>query len=173
MIGAREFTAFTAVGTAAAGVNLCVVAGTVPLGVSPLVANVVGFLVAFALSFIGHARWSFPATGRPVRARPATVRAPIGRGVRAERGVLRRRVDLDRARLPIGVVRGDCEPWPSEVAGEQTLGIRVSTVFDRVERSGPPEWSFGRPVTRPFDGSAGRPPRLRDRFPEANGLNSA
>ena len=66
MIGAREFTAFTAVGTTAAGLNLGVVAGTVPLGVSPLVANVVGFLLAFALSFIGHARWSFPATGRPV-----------------------------------------------------------------------------------------------------------
>jgi putative flippase GtrA len=67
MIGAREFTAFTAVGTTAAGLNLGVVAGTVPLGLSPLVANVVGFLLAFALSFVGHARWSFPAAGRPVR----------------------------------------------------------------------------------------------------------
>ena len=66
MIGAREFTAFTAVGTTAAGLNLGVVAGTVPLGVSPLVANVLGFLLAFALSFMGHARWSFPAAGRPV-----------------------------------------------------------------------------------------------------------
>jgi putative flippase GtrA len=66
MIGVREFSAFTAVGTVAACLNLGVVAGTVPLGVSPLVANVVGFLVAFALSFVGHARWSFPAVGRPV-----------------------------------------------------------------------------------------------------------
>ena len=66
MIGAREFTAFTVVGTVAAGLNLCIVAGTVPLGVSPLVANVLGFVLAFVLSFVGHARWSFPAAGRPV-----------------------------------------------------------------------------------------------------------
>jgi putative flippase GtrA len=66
MIGARELSAFTAVGTAAAGLNLLVVAEAVPFGVSPLVANVVGFLLAFVLSFIGHGRWSFPAAGRPV-----------------------------------------------------------------------------------------------------------
>lgn len=66
MIRARELTVFTAVGTAAAGLNLGVVAGTVPLGLSPLVANVAGFLLAFAWSFVGHARWSFPAAGRPV-----------------------------------------------------------------------------------------------------------
>ena len=66
MIRAREFVAFTGVGTVAAGLNVCVVAGTVPLGVSPLIANVLGFVLAFVLSFIGHARWSFPAAGRPV-----------------------------------------------------------------------------------------------------------
>jgi putative flippase GtrA len=66
MVRAREFTAFTLVGTAAAALNLAVVAGTVPLGLSPLVANVIGFLLAFAWSFVGHARWSFPATGRPI-----------------------------------------------------------------------------------------------------------
>jgi putative flippase GtrA len=66
MIRAREFTAFTVVGTAAAALNLAVVASTVPLGVSPLLANVIGFLLAFAFSFFGHARWSFPAVGRPI-----------------------------------------------------------------------------------------------------------
>jgi putative flippase GtrA len=66
MIRVRELAAFTTVGTAAAGVNLAVVAGSVPFGVSPLLANVLGFSVAFILSFIGHARWSFPAVGRPV-----------------------------------------------------------------------------------------------------------
>jgi putative flippase GtrA len=66
MIRPREFAAFTAVGTTAASLNVAVVAGTVPLGVSPLVANVIGFLLAFALSFLGHARWSFPAAGRPI-----------------------------------------------------------------------------------------------------------
>jgi putative flippase GtrA len=66
MIRAREFAAFTTVGTAAAGVNLAVVATTVPLGVAPLLANLLGFCVSFVLGFIGHARWSFPAAGRPI-----------------------------------------------------------------------------------------------------------
>jgi putative flippase GtrA len=66
MIRARELAAFTTVGTAAAGVNLAVVAAGVPLGVSPLIANVIGFSVGFVLSFVGHARWSFPAAGRSV-----------------------------------------------------------------------------------------------------------
>jgi putative flippase GtrA len=60
MISPREFGAFTAVGTTATAVHLSVVAGSVPLGVSPLLANVVGFFVSFVVSFLGHARWSFP-----------------------------------------------------------------------------------------------------------------
>jgi putative flippase GtrA len=66
MIEARELTAFTLVGSAASGLNLLVVAGLVPLGVAPLLANVVGFLVSFAWGFVGHARWTFPAVDRPV-----------------------------------------------------------------------------------------------------------
>ncbi len=66
MIRVREFAAFTAVGTAAALLNLAVVAGFVPLGVPPLVANALGFLVSFVWGFLGHARWTFPAVGRPV-----------------------------------------------------------------------------------------------------------
>ena len=83
-----------------------VVAGTVPLGVSPLVANVVGFLLAFALSFMGHARWSFPATGRPVG--PALRRFALlsVAGFGLNEAVLRRRVDLDELdyRLALFVV---------------------------------------------------------------------
>jgi putative flippase GtrA len=60
MISPREFGAFTAVGTTATGVHLSVVASGVPLGISPLLANVVGFFFSFAVSFAGHARWSFP-----------------------------------------------------------------------------------------------------------------
>ena len=30
------------------------------------IAFVLGFLAAFAVSFVGHRRWSFPAEGRPV-----------------------------------------------------------------------------------------------------------
>jgi putative flippase GtrA len=63
----REVAAFTAVGTSAAAINLAVVAIAVPLGMSPLVANVVGFLISFAWGFFGHSRWTFPAEGRDVR----------------------------------------------------------------------------------------------------------
>jgi putative flippase GtrA len=68
----RELVAFGAVGGAAFLVHFAIVAAVVPLGVAPLVANVLGFLAAFCVSFVGHARWSFPAEGRPVR--PALVR---------------------------------------------------------------------------------------------------
>ena len=67
MVRVRELVAFTAVGTTAAAINLAVVAIAVPLGMSPLVANVVGFLISFAWGFFGHARWTFPAEGRDVR----------------------------------------------------------------------------------------------------------
>lgn len=66
MIAARQLGVFTAVGTAATGVHLGVVAGGVPFGLSPLVANVLGFCVSFAVSFAGHARWSFPIERRTV-----------------------------------------------------------------------------------------------------------
>jgi putative flippase GtrA len=46
--------------------NLVVVALLVPLGMTPLLANVIGFLLSFAWSFFGHARWTFPAEGRDV-----------------------------------------------------------------------------------------------------------
>ena len=34
---------------------------------TPLSANVVGFLLSFAWCFFAHARWTFPAEGRDVR----------------------------------------------------------------------------------------------------------
>lgn len=66
MVKLREFSIFTVVGTAATGLHMGVVATSVPFGLSPLVANAVGFVFSFTLGFIGHARWSFPAAGRPV-----------------------------------------------------------------------------------------------------------
>jgi putative flippase GtrA len=60
MIRAREIGAFTAVGTAATGVQLAIVPAGVSFGLSPLAANAVGFCAALAVSFAGHARWSFP-----------------------------------------------------------------------------------------------------------------
>ena len=67
MIRARELGAFTAVGTAATGVQLAIVAAAVPLGLTPLGANAVSFYVSFAVSFAGHARWSFPLDRGSIR----------------------------------------------------------------------------------------------------------
>jgi putative flippase GtrA len=67
LIGARELATFAAVGTTAAAINLAVVAALVPLGLAPLVANVLGFVLSFVWGFFGHSRWTFPAEGRDVR----------------------------------------------------------------------------------------------------------
>ena len=45
---------------------MAVVSTAVPLGMTPLSANVVGFLLSFAWSFFAHSRWTFPAQGRDV-----------------------------------------------------------------------------------------------------------
>ena len=57
----RQIAIFIAVGSAAALTHLMVVALVVELaGLQPLAANVIGFCVAFLVSFAGHARWTFP-----------------------------------------------------------------------------------------------------------------
>ncbi len=57
----RQIAIFIAVGTAAALTHLAVVAAVVELsGLQPLAANVIGFGVAFLVSFAGHARFTFP-----------------------------------------------------------------------------------------------------------------
>jgi len=71
MISPREFVAFTVVGTTATALHLSIVASAVPLGVSPLLANLVGFFFSFTLSFVGHALWSFPIGRKDV---PAAMR---------------------------------------------------------------------------------------------------
>ncbi len=62
----RVIVAFGVVGATACLVHITVLAAAVSLGVTPLLGNVPGFLAAFAVSFVGHGRWSFPAEGRPV-----------------------------------------------------------------------------------------------------------
>jgi putative flippase GtrA len=71
-VQARQLAAFGIVGVAAFAVHLAVVSLLVPQGLAPLAANVVAFATAFVVSFVGHARWSFPASGRA--AAPALVR---------------------------------------------------------------------------------------------------
>jgi putative flippase GtrA len=61
---AVELAAFSIVGCAAFAVHFFVVSAIVPLGVPPLAANVLGFAAAFGVSFVGHDRWSFPASAR-------------------------------------------------------------------------------------------------------------
>jgi putative flippase GtrA len=59
----REIIVFIIVGLTAFGVHFSVVSLLVPLGMPPLVANVVAFFTAFSVSFFGHNRWTFPARG--------------------------------------------------------------------------------------------------------------
>src|SRR6516165_7119786 len=57
----QQVAIFIAVGTAAALTHLGVAASAVELaGIPPLAANVIGFCIAFLVSFTGHARWTFP-----------------------------------------------------------------------------------------------------------------
>jgi len=67
-----QLTAFPIVGTAAFVTHFTVVSIAAPLGLYPLIANVVGFLCAFSVSFVGHDRFSFPANG--MRQRPTALR---------------------------------------------------------------------------------------------------
>jgi putative flippase GtrA len=63
---ARDVGVYSIVGTVGTIINLGVVAVTVPIGMAPLAANVVGFLISFGWCFFGHSRWTFPAKERDV-----------------------------------------------------------------------------------------------------------
>jgi putative flippase GtrA len=67
----RQVLIFTIVGGVAAAIHLSVVALLVEgLHMRILAANVVGFCVAFVVSFYGHAHWTFPqSAGRRTLAR--------------------------------------------------------------------------------------------------------
>lgn len=67
----HQLAIFVAVGAAAALTHLATVAvGVEQLGLRPMAANVVGFCIAFLVSFGGHARFTFPIS----RARFAAAR---------------------------------------------------------------------------------------------------
>lgn len=61
MIG--QLLRFGVVGVGAMLVHWLVVAALVPLGLVPLLANVVAFAVAFQVSYWGHRHWTFGAHG--------------------------------------------------------------------------------------------------------------
>ncbi|MBI4725331.1 MAG: GtrA family protein, partial [Rhodomicrobium sp.] len=57
----QQIAIFIAVGSAAALTHLAAAGAAVELaGLHPLAANVIGFCIAFLVSFGGHARWTFP-----------------------------------------------------------------------------------------------------------------
>lgn len=57
-----ELVRFGMVGIAAMATHWCVVALLVPLGITPLLANVIGFCIAFNVSFFGHHHWTFASS---------------------------------------------------------------------------------------------------------------
>src|SRR5690606_18821509 len=63
----RQLGWFVAVGCAAAATHWLVVVATVDwLGLAPLLANVIGWLVAFVVSFAGHYRLTFRQQRAPL-----------------------------------------------------------------------------------------------------------
>lgn len=62
-----QLVRFGLIGAGAMMVHWLVVVAIVPLGLVPLLANVVGFLVAFQVSYLGHRHWTFGAHDMPHR----------------------------------------------------------------------------------------------------------
>ena len=57
---------FAVIGAAAGGIHVATVAALVAtLGLPPLAANVVGFALAFGVSYAGQRRWTFDAADLP------------------------------------------------------------------------------------------------------------
>lgn len=54
-----QLARFGVVGIAAMAVHWLVVMALVPLGLRPLIANVVAFAIAFNVSYWGHRNWTF------------------------------------------------------------------------------------------------------------------
>lgn len=57
-----QLARFGVVGIAAMAVHWCVVALIVPLGIAPLLANIIGFATAFNVSYLGHRNWTFASS---------------------------------------------------------------------------------------------------------------
>lgn len=63
----RQLARFGVVGVAALFIHWLTVISIVPLGISPLIANVIAFVVSFQVSYWGHRRWTFDASHVPHR----------------------------------------------------------------------------------------------------------
>jgi putative flippase GtrA len=60
-----QLARFGSVGVIALLVHWLTVITIVPMGIAPLVANVIAFLIAFQISYFGHRRWTFDARHIP------------------------------------------------------------------------------------------------------------
>jgi putative flippase GtrA len=59
---------FGVVGVLATALHMGMVWWLIGAGISPLPANLLAFLSAFLVSFVGHYHWSFRSTAHPLRA---------------------------------------------------------------------------------------------------------
>lgn len=58
----KQLLKFGIVGTSAAAVHMLVVIGVVQaFAIHPLIANIIAFLIAFSVSYVGHRQWTFEA----------------------------------------------------------------------------------------------------------------
>jgi putative flippase GtrA len=63
----RQLARFGVVGIFALLMHWLTVVTLVPLGIAPLIANVIAFVVSFQVSYWGHRRWTFDAAHVPHR----------------------------------------------------------------------------------------------------------
>lgn len=106
-MSARRIAWFVAVGTGAAAVHLATVIALVRWGGwSPLAANVLGWLVAFACSFAGHHRTTFRDANAPVTRAAGRFFAVSALGFAANQGayVLLLRVSWLRYDVALAIV---------------------------------------------------------------------
>lgn len=57
-----EMLRFGIVGIAAMATHATIVSLLVPMGLQPLLANIIGFCISFNVSFFGHHHWTFSST---------------------------------------------------------------------------------------------------------------
>ena len=57
-----QLARFGVVGITAMAVHWIAVTLLVPLGIAPLIANILAFAIAFNVSYVGHRNWTFAST---------------------------------------------------------------------------------------------------------------
>jgi putative flippase GtrA len=55
----QQLIRFGAVGVTALLIHFLIVITITPFGIDPLLANIIAFITAFQLSYLGHSKWTF------------------------------------------------------------------------------------------------------------------